>query len=174
MLNRVKYIAFDFDGVFTDNKVYVNSLGDEFVRCDRADGLGLNMLRKHFKMRGLDVDMYILSTEKNNVVLARASKLGLQAYNGIDSKLDFLVERHKESVDEAQNKIKGLLYIGNDLNDLAGMKAAEFTACPNDAHPLVKQVSCLTVDRNGGDGFVRELIEELIKTNGGDLIKCME
>ena len=67
----VLLVVFDFDGVFTDNKVYTAQDGTETVMCDRRDGLGVKMLRE----RG--IDMFILSLEANPVVEARARKLGL-------------------------------------------------------------------------------------------------
>ena len=65
-LKTVKLLVFDFDGVFTNNKVILDENGIEHVICDRADGLGLNMLKK------ADLDVIILSTETNKVVSSRA------------------------------------------------------------------------------------------------------
>ena len=61
-------IIFDFDGVFTDNKVIVSENGLEQVICDRADGLGINILKKFIKKQNWGVEFFILSTEKNPVV----------------------------------------------------------------------------------------------------------
>ena len=74
----VKLVVFDFDGVFTDNKVYTAQDGTETVMCDRRDGLGVKMLRE----RG--IDMFILSLETNLVVEARARKLGIDAHQGCE------------------------------------------------------------------------------------------
>ena len=61
-------IVFDFDGVFTDNKVWVHQDGSESVRCDRGDGLAFDILRKFIKVNHWSLDYFILSTEKNEVV----------------------------------------------------------------------------------------------------------
>ena len=66
-------IVFDFDGVLTDNKVYLDQDGKESVSCSRADGLAFDVLHKLHK------PVYILSTEKNPVVTARAEKIKVQA-----------------------------------------------------------------------------------------------
>ena len=58
----VELVAFDFDGVFTDNSVYVSQDGVESVRCWRSDGIGLSALRK------AGIPTYIVSTERNPVV----------------------------------------------------------------------------------------------------------
>ena len=68
----IRCVAFDFDGVFTDNAVYVLQDGTEMVRCTRADGLGLQQLQA----KGLAV--VVISTEKNPIVSARCAKLGVE------------------------------------------------------------------------------------------------
>ncbi|MBM4423640.1 MAG: 3-deoxy-D-manno-octulosonate 8-phosphate phosphatase, partial [Chloroflexi bacterium] len=66
LIRRIRFVAFDFDGVFTDNLVYVFEDGREAVRCSRADGIGLS------KLRELGIHTVIISTETNPVVSARA------------------------------------------------------------------------------------------------------
>ena len=58
---------------------------------------------------------------------------------------------------------KGLVYLGNDLNDLAAMKKAGFSVAPSDAHPLVLKAASCVIDIPGGHGFVREFVERLLK-----------
>ena len=69
LILRVRLIAFDFDGVFTDNMVYVFEDGTEAVRCFRSDGIGLQKLKR------AGIKTVIISTEANPVVSARARKL---------------------------------------------------------------------------------------------------
>ena len=71
-LKKIKAIVFDFDGVFTNNRVIVSEDGKESVICNRSDGIGLEMLRS------LGIPMTIISTEKNPVVAQRATKLEFQ------------------------------------------------------------------------------------------------
>ena len=80
-LESMRLLVFDFDGVFTDNRVFVNAEGMESVRCDRGDGLALADLRR----AGLPI--CVLSTEKNPVVAARCEKLSLPYRQGLRSKL---------------------------------------------------------------------------------------
>ena len=68
---EVKGIFFDFDGVFTDNRVLVFQDGLEGVFCSRGDGIGLEGIRK------LGIQMMVLSKEKNPVVNYRCQKLGI-------------------------------------------------------------------------------------------------
>ena len=71
-IQRIRLVAFDFDGVFTDNMVYVMQDGAEAVRCNRGDGIGLQKLTK------LGLETVIISTESNPVVSARARKLKIR------------------------------------------------------------------------------------------------
>ena len=93
MTDRTKYlfsyknlhtIIFDFDGVFTNNKVLIDQEGRESVQCDRGDGLAIDLLRNFSKKNYWNIDFFILTTEKNKVVLSRAKKLKLQCYCGIN------------------------------------------------------------------------------------------
>ena len=77
LLVKVELVAFDFDGVFTDNSVYISQEGIESVRCSRSDGLGLDRLRQ------VNVQIVIISTEKNSVVSVRASKLKIRCIQGV-------------------------------------------------------------------------------------------
>ena len=76
-LKKFKTIFLDFDGVLTNNKVIVDENGKESVICSRSDGLAIDILKSN------RIKLYIISTEKNHVVLKRASKLGIDCYNSI-------------------------------------------------------------------------------------------
>jgi len=85
-LDDIDLFVFDFDGVLTNNLVYTTQAGDELVACSRADGLAFDVLRK------LRKEACILSTEKNQVVEARAKKLKIPVIQGIEDKVDALQE----------------------------------------------------------------------------------
>src|SRR5579862_1113898 len=77
----IEFVVFDFDGVFTDNTVWVTQdSGIELVRCSRADGLGIALMHQ------AGVPMYVLSTEVNPVVEARCRKLNLEVEHGLEDK----------------------------------------------------------------------------------------
>ncbi len=155
---EIKFIIYDFDGVFTDNSVYVDSNSNEFVRCNRGDGLGLNLLNSFLRYKKLDIDQFILSTEVNPVVQSRADKLGLQCYQGISNKLEFVVN----NLSFGQEDKISTLFLCNDLNDLELMRYAGHSVVPSDAHNLVKQEASVVLESKGGDGFLREFVEEFI------------
>ena len=127
--------------------------GIEHVICDRADGLGLNMLKK------ADLDVIILSTETNKVVSSRAKKLKIESFQSINQKLDFL----KNFCDKKQIGLNNVAYVGNDLNDLDCMQNVGLSICPSDAYSVVKKSADLVLDNKGGDGAVRELCDLINK-----------
>ncbi|MBI3778470.1 MAG: hypothetical protein HY274_06110 [Gammaproteobacteria bacterium] len=155
-------IIFDFDGVFTDNKVYVAQDGQEHVRCDRADGLALDFLRRYRDRRQPGLDFFIVSTERNPVVEARARKLKLTCKQGIGDKLAFISEYLRTRFPDKSDPFGGLVYLGNDLNDLPVIMRAGFSVAPHDAHPRVKQSVSVVLAQSGGNGFVRAVIEKLL------------
>jgi len=154
----VHTIVFDFDGVFTDNKVWVDQNGVESVRCDRGDGLGFDLLRAFKKANNWDPNYFILSKEKNPVVTVRAGKLHIDCVQAMPDKAVYLANY----LDENKLSTEGLVYLGNDLNDLAAMQMAGFSVAPSDAHAVILDQANLIFPQKGGDGFVRAFIELLI------------
>jgi YrbI family 3-deoxy-D-manno-octulosonate 8-phosphate phosphatase len=150
--NKIKLIVYDFDGIMTDNKVYVDQDGREIVQVNRADGLGVSEIKK------LGIEQIIISTEKNLVVSARAKKLVIPCMQGIENKKDALVNYCKE------NKITldKVAYVGNDINDKEVMKIVGITFCPADAHESIIAISDHALNTKGGDGVIRELLELII------------
>ena len=94
---EIHTIIFDFDGVFTDNKVWIDQSGCEFVRCDRADGLAFDLLRGFIAQNHWCLTYFILSKEKNPVVSARARKLRVACNQGVSNKVAF-IEKYMNSL----------------------------------------------------------------------------
>jgi YrbI family 3-deoxy-D-manno-octulosonate 8-phosphate phosphatase len=159
-LDDINIFVFDFDGVLTNNLVQIDENGKESVSCSRADGLAFDVLRK------LNKSVYILSTEKNLVVKARAKKIKVPVVQGVSDK----VKAIKELVDENHYNLKDILYVGNDLNDYLVMQLCGYSACPADSHPKIKHISDICLNTNGGEGVVRELLEEVLDL---DFIKIL-
>jgi YrbI family 3-deoxy-D-manno-octulosonate 8-phosphate phosphatase len=157
-LDDIDAFIFDFDGVLTNNLVYLNQDGKEWVACSRSDGIAFDVLRK------LGKPAYILSTEINPIVKARANKLKVPALQGVNDKaktLSLLVEEQKYNLSR-------IMYVGNDLNDYGVMLICGFSACPADSHKKIKSISDIHLQTKGGNGVVRELLEEVL---GVDFIK---
>ena len=160
LLNNIDALVFDFDGVLTNNLVHLDQDGKEWVSCNRADGLAFDVLRK------LEKPAYILSSEKNPVVAARARKLKVEVIQGVASKVDAL-----ETLVKGHGfKLKRILYVGNDLNDYRAMQSCGYSACPSDSHSKIKQLATIKLNCRGGEGVVRELLEDILNI---DFIKLL-
>ncbi len=161
-LTAIHTVAFDFDGVFTDNKVWVDQDGRESVRCDRGDGLAFDLVRA-YKQRGkLNIDFFILSRETNPVVLMKAKKFRLDCHHGVRDKLTFMQKYLVTRFPSNPDSFAGLVYLGNDLNDLPVMRYAGYAVAPADAHPKVQEIAHLVLKQRGGEGCVRAFIERLL------------
>jgi len=155
-INRVQLIVYDFDGVMTDNKLYVDQEGKEMVQVNRADGLGVAEIEKH------GIAQIIISTEKNPVVTTRAVKLGIPSIQGVSKKEMILTEYCEEnSID-----LESVLYVGNDINDLEAMRLVGYSFCPADAHESIKAIADYTLKTTGGHGVIRELMDFIIRQKG--------
>jgi len=163
-IKSIHTIVFDFDGVFTDNCVYVDQNGNESVKCNRGDGLGINMLNSYIIQNSLDIDYFILSKEQSDVVMKRASKLKLRCEHGIDDKYSYLMKylRNRFPNKTIKDSATGIIYLGNDINDYEAMSLVGTSVAPIDAHPSIQKISNVVLPKAGGDQFVRHFIEILI------------
>ena len=149
VLASIRLIVFDFDGVFTDNTVYVSEDGIESVRCFRSDGLGLS------RLKNFDVDLLIISTEINHVVSARATKLKLTCKQGIVDKGVTILNTCRElGIEPAQT-----MFVGNDINDIPAFQAIGVPIAVADAYPEVEPYILARTDKRGGFGAVREVCD---------------
>jgi 3-deoxy-D-manno-octulosonate 8-phosphate phosphatase (KDO 8-P phosphatase) len=144
---NISLIIFDFDGVLTDNRVIVSQDGSESVVCNRADGLGFDMLR------AAGLPCFILSTETNPVVSRRAQKLKVDVLQGATDK--GLVVRN--IIKSRQLDPEKVVYVGNDLNDMPAFNEVGWRICPSDAVDEVKLICRLVLSSPGGGGVVREI-----------------
>ncbi|WP_406247946.1 cytidylyltransferase domain-containing protein [Microbacterium sp. M] len=148
----VRAVVTDFDGVHTDDTAFVDSEGREHVRVSREDGMGVSLLRR------AGIPMLILSTEVNAVVRARADKLKVPVLHGTDDKAAALTSWAAE-----QNIALGdVAYLGNDVNDLEAMRIVGWPVAVGNAHPVVREQARIVLNRNGGEGAVRELVERVL------------
>lgn len=154
VFSDIKAIVFDFDGVFTDNRVIISEKGKESVICSRADGIGIEMLRE------LNIPMTIISTEKNPVVQKRAKKLKLPCVQGVENKIKELVKFSNATKVE----LKKIAFIGNDINDALCMKEVGFPVAVADAVDEIKELSTVVLKKKGGFGAVREFCEIVYKS----------
>jgi len=150
---KVSLLVMDFDGVMTDDRVWVDAEGNEMVAANRGDGLGLERVQKL-----TDIRVMVLSKETHPVVAARCKKLNIPLIQGVDEKPVALKKMLKKWGVPAEE----VVYIGNDLNDLPCFPLVGFSVVPANALPEMKRAADLVLQKSGGFGAVRELCDILI------------
>ena len=153
LLENFHSLVFDFDGVFTDNTVYVSQDGSESVRCWRSDGLGLSRLEE------IGVKTFIISTEINPVVTMRANKLKIKCKQGIEDKAAAILEICREYKISPEQT----MFVGNDINDIPAFKVVGIAAGSADAYEEINPHILFKTGRAGGKGAVREICDIVIK-----------
>lgn len=148
-IRQIRLLGFDFDGVFTDNAVYVFEDGREAVRCFRGDGLGLRRLEQ------VGVLPVIVSSETNPVVLARSRKLQVRCIHGCRDKLAAM----QELAAEQGLTLDRVGFVGNDINDAAVLAQVGLAIVVQDAHPDILSLAHYRTQRPGGYGAVREVCD---------------
>lgn len=151
---KIDLIVFDFDGVITDNRVWVDENGFERVAANRSDSLGIRYLLQ------AGFEMLILSTEVNKVVSARAKKMGIPALQGIHDKVTTLQELLKERHISAEN----VIFVGNDTNDLECFGLVGYAVAVGDSQAVIKRAADLVLSQFGGHGAVREFCDLILET----------
>jgi len=152
IVRDVRLLAVDFDGVMTDNRVYISEDGREAVACNRGDGWGIA------RLRDAGVEVVIISTEVNPVVRARARKLAVDCVHGCDDKLSAL----RRIVDDRGLDASQVAYVGNDANDLSCLRWAGVPIAVADAEPVALEAARLVTTRPGGRGAIREVAEWIL------------
>lgn len=149
VIGSIRLVVFDFDGVFTDNKVYVFADGSEAVCCHRSDGIGLG------KLKQLGIATLILSTEVNPIVSVRAKKLNIACVQGCADKRAELQRLARER----GISLKQMAFVGNDLNDRGCLQTVGLPIVVQDAHVDVIELGMYRTQACGGQGAVREVCD---------------
>jgi YrbI family 3-deoxy-D-manno-octulosonate 8-phosphate phosphatase len=149
---QVQLVVFDFDGVMTDDRVWVDQNGREAVCVSRSDGMGISILSK------AGIDALVLSTETNPVVTARCEKLQLPVLQAVADKVQAL----SAYLDERHINPQQVVYLGNDINDLPCLDIIGCFVAVADAHPKVRMHADLVLSKGGGHGAVRQLCDLLV------------
>ena len=143
-----KILFTDFDGCLTDDRVWLNQEGEEFVAANRKDGLAVK------RLKNLGIHVVIASTETNKVVLARGNKIGVEVLQGLADKAE-AIEQYLKQKNLTWNDV---WYIGNDVNDLEAIERANLSLCPADAVKKVRKSVDVVLKTNGGYGILEEIV----------------
>jgi N-acylneuraminate cytidylyltransferase len=155
MPEKIDLIMCDFDGVITDNRVWVDQDGTEIVAAYRSDSVRVKDLR------AIGIEVMILSSEPNRVVEARARKMGVEAIHGIALHDKGRVMR--EVLAQKNLNAENVIYIGNDINDLPCFEVAGWSVAVADAYPEVIRAADHVLSKPGGHGALRELCDLILQ-----------
>lgn len=153
----IKLIVSDVDGVWTDGKIIYSGEQREIKEFHVRDGLAVKLVQR------VGIRVVLITSRRSTVLQRRARELGiLDLRQGAASKLEEMQHvAHKLSIG-----LDAVLYVGDDLPDLAPMKRAGISAAPADAAPEVIAAATWRLEKNGGQGAFRELVERLLRERG--------
>lgn len=152
---KVKLVAFDFDGVFTDNRVYVDQDGREMVRCWRSDGIGLRRLEE------VGVRTVVITYEVNPVVEKRCAKLKIDCVADSNDKLSAL----KQIMRKLSLSQQEVCFVGNDSPDLSCLQYVGHPVAVKGSIEEVLKAAKYVTRREGGSGAVREVCDLIYKSH---------
>jgi N-acylneuraminate cytidylyltransferase len=155
MPEKIDLIICDFDGVITDNRVWVDQDGTETVAAYRSDSVRVKALQ------AIGIEVMILSSEPNRVVEARARKMGVEAIHGIA--LNDKGRVMQDILAQKNVKSENVVFIGNDINDLPCFEVAGWAVAVADAYPEVIRAADHVLSKAGGHGALRELCDLILK-----------
>jgi len=153
----IELIVLDVDGTMTDSRITYSQNGDEIKSFNVKDGLAIASWRK------LGKQVAIITGRKSAIVERRAKELRIEYfYQGVENKKEVL----DSILEKLDLSMKQVAAIGDDLNDLSMLKAAEISFVPRDASSYVDKIATVILSKRGGEGAVREMIEYLIIKEG--------
>ena len=157
ILSNIDTFVFDVDGVFTDSTLIITTAGEMLRKMSVKDGYAL----KTALQKGYNV--CIISGGTNEGVRNRLKALGVtDIYLGAHHKMDAL----EEYMDIYGITADRMLYMGDDIPDIPPMQTVALPTCPQNAVPEVKAVAQYVSHKNGGEGCVRDVIEQVLKVRG--------
>lgn len=155
--SRVKAVFLDVDGVLTDGTVQVTEQGEQLRTFSIKDGYAIQLAIK----RGLFIA--VITGGNSQGVLRRLQGLGVtEIFWGISNKEELMLKK----ITEYGFSLSDVVFVGDDMPDLACMKKVGIAACPHDAIEEIKQISAYISPRKGGEGCVRDILEKILKLQG--------
>jgi YrbI family 3-deoxy-D-manno-octulosonate 8-phosphate phosphatase len=153
----IRVIVSDVDGVWTDGKIIYSGEQREIKNFNVRDGLGAKLAQK----AGLAIAL--ITSRRSPALIRRARELGIdELHQGAANKLaecEKLAKKLSVGFDQ-------ILYVGDDLPDLAPMLRAAISAAPADAAAEVRAAATWKLDARGGEGAFRETVERLLRARG--------
>jgi 3-deoxy-D-manno-octulosonate 8-phosphate phosphatase (KDO 8-P phosphatase) len=154
-VTTIRAVALDVDGVLTDGSFWWGPKGEEFKRFCFADIMGISLARK------AGIRFALISGEDSPLIDRYAAKMGItDVYKGCKDKAAAL----RDFAATAKLDLTEICFMGDDVNDITALHIAGVSAAPANARPEVRQVATRVTRQGGGDGAVRELLDEFLAT----------
>lgn len=153
--NEIKLVVSDFDGVFTDGSVYISEQNEVQKKLNFKDIMGVSLLIKN------NIAFAIISGEQSNILNYFKDKFNIgEIHGGVRQKgivLDDIMRKYNYKPNE-------VLYIGDDINDIAAMELVKYRIAPKNVNPILtfKVQNLQITDAYGGDGAIREIADILV------------
>jgi YrbI family 3-deoxy-D-manno-octulosonate 8-phosphate phosphatase len=152
-LSEIKILVMDVDGTMTDGAMYYNESGEALKRFSARDGMGITLLHN------AGIETGIITSVNSHIAKARATKLQMK-YIKLDR---FDKDKAIQEISlESGVPVENIAFIGDDVNDISGMKLAGFSAAPADANDETKSIVDYVCVANGGKGAIREIAEKIL------------
>jgi len=156
-LKKITTLIFDYDGVMTDGTLVLQHEGQPLRSANVKDGYALQLAIK------LGYNIVIISGGYSKSVENRFGSLNIKdVYLSVKDKLSVFQEHIKNN----NIKPEEVVYMGDDIPDYRVMKAVGIPVCPADASEEIKDISVYISDKKGGNGCVRDIIEQVLKVQG--------
>ena len=157
IMPQITTFMFDVDGVLTNGIVHISTTGELTRAMNTKDGYALKTAID------LGYNICVISGGVNEGVRSRLSNLGIKdIYLGPHKK----IVQFEKYLNDKNIKPEEILYMGDDIPDFPVMLKAGLPCCPQDACPEIKAISKYISHKNGGEGAVRDIIEQVLKVQG--------
>jgi len=157
LLTGVNTFMFDYDGVMTDGRVILQHDDPPLRTANVRDGYVLQLAVK------MGYNVVVISGGFSRSMDNRFDTLNIKdAFTGVKNK----VAVFKKYIKERNINPENVVYMGDDIPDIPVMKMVGIPVCPADAAEEVKEVSTYISDKKGGEGCVRDIIEQVMKVQG--------
>lgn len=158
--SKIKFLFLDVDGTLTDGKIYMSDSGELFKAFDVKDGCGIKDI-----LPKLGIKPVIITARSSKILLNRCKELSIDMIfqNTRDKvgKIKEIMNEYGYSLN-SEGVYEEAAYMGDDILDIPPMMLCKVRACPDNAVNKVKECCNFISTKNGGDGAVRELIEDML------------
>ncbi len=154
---NIRLACFDVDGTLTDGRLFLDSEGREMKAFHVHDGQGLVLLRQ------AGIEVALITARLSPVAVHRANELKVRVHIGVKDKLACV----RELCAELGIGLDAVSFMGDDLPDLAAMRAVGLSVAPANAHTFTGMRAQMRTQANAGDGAARELCDLLLAAQGG-------